>query len=224
MTAHHITLNGVDAVLDPDGALYLPGDGVLVVSDLHFEKGSAHAERGTLLPPYDTRATLARLARAIDAYGPRCVVCLGDSFHDGRAGERIGAEEIDTIVALMRGRSWIWIAGNHDPEPPAHIAGERALEIALGGILLRHEPTPGLNAGEIAGHLHPKAAIVSRGRRVTRRCFASDGQRLVMPAFGAFTGGLNVRHPAFKALFPAPFLAHMLGREKIRTMPSTRLA
>ena len=211
-------------MLDPDGALYLPADKVLVVSDLHFEKGSAHAERGTLLPPYDTRATLARMARVIGVYEPATVVCLGDSFHDGRAGERLGHEEIGAIAALMRGRTWIWIAGNHDPEPPAHLGGERAQEIALGAILLRHEPTPGPSAGEIAGHLHPKAAVVSYGRRVTRRCFAADGERMVMPAFGAFTGGLNVRHPAFKALFPAPFLAHMLGRDKVRPVPSGRLA
>lgn len=224
MADHEITLAGVAAVLDRAGALFLPEDRVLVVADLHFEKGSAHAARGLLLPPYDTRATLDRLARVIAARAAATVICLGDSFHDRGAGERLGADDLEAITALMAGRNWIWISGNHDPETPPQIGGDRAREIALGPLCLRHQPTAGPMRGEIAGHLHPKAAVVRRGRRITRPCFASDGERMILPAFGAFTGGLNVRHRAFAKIFPGPFHAHMLGRDHVRAVPSARLS
>lgn len=210
-------------VADPAGVLYRPEEGLLAVADLHLEKGSAFASRGILLPPYDTAATLARLARLIARYAPRTVVALGDSFHDGGGPARIAAADRDQLAALQRGRDWIWIAGNHDPAPPAGIGGGSAAALALGGITFRHQPREEPAEGEIAGHLHPIARIVQRGRAVSRRCFAADSRRLVMPAFGAYTGGLNVRHHAFARLFPGrAFTAHMLGERRLYAVPGSR--
>ncbi|MGB6795758.1 MAG: ligase-associated DNA damage response endonuclease PdeM, partial [Xanthobacteraceae bacterium] len=191
-----IVLAGVTLIADPAGALYWPEEKLLVAADLHLEKGSAYAARGVLLPPYDTAATLARLARLIERYAPRLVVALGDSFHDGRGPARMVDNSRGALTALQRGRDWVWLAGNHDPDPADNIGGRFADVLALGGLTLRHEPSVDASDGEIAGHLHPLACIVQRGRALRRRCFASDGHRLVMPAFGAYAGGLNVRHRA----------------------------
>jgi hypothetical protein len=184
------------------------------VADLHLEKGSAHAERGALLPPYDTRETLIRLAEAIDRYDPAKVIALGDSFHDARAAERIGADDLEMLAALQGKRDWIWIAGNHDPDPSSEVAGIFAQFISLGPLIFRHEPSG--SRGEIAGHLHPSARINWRGRSVVRRCFAADGERVVMPAFGAYTGGLSIRDRAFSMVFGArEFTAHVLGDRRL---------
>jgi len=199
---------------DPSGALYWPEHGLLVVADLHLEKGSSYAARGQFLPPYDTAATLARLAGLIAHYAPRCVVALGDSFHDGGGPARLSAADRDSLHGLQRGRDWIWITGNHDPEPAAGIGGEFHDTLTLGALTFRHLPTGA--AGDVCGHLHPVARISQRGRAVRRRCFAADGTRMVMPAFGAFTGGLNVRSAAFADLFGTlAFTAHMLGQDRL---------
>lgn len=221
---HRITLCGETAVADLSGALHLPGHDTLVVADLHFEKGSAFAARGVHLPPYDTRSTLFQLERLMERYAPKCVVALGDSFHDGGAGARISDEDAAAIKRLTASTRWIWITGNHDPEPPGGLGGEVHDAFELAPFTLRHIPAQAPAAGEIAGHLHPVAAVVTRGRRQRRRCFATDGTRLVMPAFGAFTGGLNVRHPAFAPIFDGPkFTAWMIGRDRIYPVPSPRL-
>jgi uncharacterized protein len=217
-----ITAAGVELVADVAGTLFWPKQRLLAVADLHLEKGSAFAERGVLLPPYDTAATLARLAQLIARYAPRIVVSLGDSFHDGRGAARLADTDRATLKSLQRGRDWLWVAGNHDPDPPDGVGGRFVRELRLGGLLFRHLPSPGSD-GEIAGHLHPVARVASRGRAVSRRCFASDGRRLVMPAFGAYAGGLNIRDPAFAELFDtSAFTAHMLGQARVYPVAAKR--
>jgi len=210
-----IVVGGNALVADPEGALYWPEEGTLVVADLHLEKGSSYAERGVLLPPYDSAATLARLARLIAQYAPRLIIALGDSFHDGGGPARLADGDRATLRALQRGRDFIWIAGNHDPDPADDIGGEFADLMALGALTFRHEPTAD-GEGEIAGHLHPAARVARRGRSVRRRCFVGDGRRLVMPAFGAYAGGLNVRDRAFADIFARlDFTAHLLGTGRL---------
>jgi uncharacterized protein len=194
--------------------LYWPEHGLLAVADLHLEKGSSYAARGMLLPPYDTAATLERLGRLIAYYAPRCVAALGDSFHDMGGPARLSPGDRDRLNELQRGRDWLWLSGNHDPEPAPNIGGSFCATLTLGALTFRHQPTGA--AGEIAGHLHPVARIARRGRAVSRRCFATDDMRMVMPAFGAFTGGLNVRDAAFADLFGTlSFIAHMLGESRL---------
>jgi uncharacterized protein len=205
-----VLINGTALVVDPGGALYWPHEGVLAIADLHLEKGSSFAKRGVLLPPYDTAATLARLSAVIMRYAPRCVIALGDSFHDGGGPERLADADRTQLRALQVGRDWIWITGNHDPEPAQNIGGQFGGALAIGGLTFRHIPSG--TAGEIAGHLHPVARVSHRGRALSRRCFAADALRMVMPAFGAFAGGLNIRDAAFADLFGTlAFTAHMLG-------------
>jgi DNA ligase-associated metallophosphoesterase len=216
-------VNGEEIELDPSGAAYLPGSATLMVADLHFEKASAFAQRGRPIPPYDTLATLDSLCNVIDRIGPKRVVCLGDSFHDEGAGDRLDPGTVLRFRELTQKLDWVWIEGNHDPEPPDNLGGAIASELDLGRLVLRHLPSPGAAPGEIAGHLHPKAAVRVRGRRVQGRCFASDGIRLILPSFGAFTGGLNVLHAAFTGLFAGPFHAHIIGRRGVRAVPSAKL-
>jgi DNA ligase-associated metallophosphoesterase len=212
-------VHGERVVCDARGVAWFPEMRLLAVSDLHLEKGSRHARRGYMLPPYDTAATLARLAAVIGDYDPTMVVSLGDSFDDIGGAARMPAVYRDQLLALMKGRDWFWVAGNHDPEKPADLPGATVQELGIGGIVFRHEPSAGRLAGEIAGHLHPGARIVQRGRSVRRRCFAADGNRLIMPAFGSFTGALNVLDRAFSNLFcPDNFVAYMLGTDRVYPM------
>jgi hypothetical protein len=218
---HDIAIVGASLHADPAGALYWPEHGLLAVADLHLEKGSSYAARGQFLPPYDTATTLARLARLIAHYAPRCVVALGDSFHDGGGPARLAGADRESLHAMQRGRDWIWIAGNHDPEPAINIGGVFQETLTLGALTFRHLPTG--TAGGVCGHLHPVARIAHRGRAVSRRCFAADKSRLVMPAFGAFTGGLNVRDAAFADLFGTlDFTAHMLGEDRLYAFTAKR--
>ncbi|MFC3726787.1 ligase-associated DNA damage response endonuclease PdeM [Neoaquamicrobium sediminum] len=219
-----IAIAGEVALCDPRGALFFPDMRLLVVSDLHLEKGSAFARRGRLLPPYDTGATLDLLDTVIADHRPATVISLGDSFHDGFGAERMPSIYRDRLLSLMAGREWIWVAGNHDPDAPADLPGVVAGELALGDLRFRHEPLAGAEPGEIAGHLHPGAVVVQRGRAVRRRCFATDGERLVMPAFGAYTGSLNVLDKAYQGLFRwERFFAHMLGTNRVYTVAHHRL-
>jgi DNA ligase-associated metallophosphoesterase len=234
-----ITVAGVALVADLAGALYWPDEGALIVSDLHLEKGSAFAVRGVLMPPYDTAATLEALAGVIARYDARIVIALGDNFHDGGGPARLAATDRTHLHELQRGRDWVWIAGNHDPDPREGIGGVFARALALGPLSFRHEPTEGGAAraisgesfhetlgdttGEISGHLHPAARIHQRGRTQTRKCFATDGERLVMPAFGAFTGGLNIRNAAFLKVFGAlGFTAHLIGQRRLYSFAAAR--
>jgi DNA ligase-associated metallophosphoesterase len=198
------------------GALYWEEEDALLVADLHLEKGAAYAALGMLLPPYDTRATLERLGKAIRAVDPSRVVALGDSFHRAESAKRLVADDLDFLLKLQKGREWYWICGNHDPHLPASIGGTVCATLSIRGLILRHEPSPAPTAREIAGHLHPVARIARRGTVIRRRCFATDGNRLVMPAFGAYAGGLNVLDAAFGPLFLRHRLeAWMMGRADV---------
>jgi len=220
-TAGALTVAGVALVADLAGALYWPEERLLVVADLHLEKGSSFARRGILLPPYDTAATLASLAKLIARYAPRAVAALGDSFHDGGGPARLVPSDRARLAQLQRGRDWIWIAGNHDPHPSAHIGGAFAPSLSLGALTFRHEPAGA--AGEVAGHLHPSARVVWRGRAIVRRCFAADAVRVVMPAFGAYAGGLDIRDRAFVRVFGTRrFTAHVLGERRVYTFSAMR--
>jgi uncharacterized protein len=208
-----VAIKGEGLVADPDGALWWPEESALVVADLHLEKASSLARRGALLPPYDTAATLGSLAKLVMAYDPRLVLALGDSFHDQDGASRLDSTARRVLQKLMAGRDWIWLAGNHDPEPPVGLGGECLRSLELGPFLFRHEPALGPVSGEIAGHLHPVARIRVRGRSIRRRCFATDGKRLILPAFGALAGGLNVLDQAFRTLFSPGLLAALVMGE-----------
>ena len=196
------------------GALWLEAARTLVVADLHFEKGSAFAARGQLLPPYDTRETLNRLEAEVSALAPRRLVFLGDSFHDGGGEARLAASDRARVGALASGRDLIWVVGNHDADGPRGLPGDVVADLALGGLTLTHEPTVGASAGQIAGHLHPCVRVKARGASTRRRCFATDASRLILPAFGAYAGGLNLREAAFAPLFVRAPLAIVLGNGK----------
>jgi uncharacterized protein len=211
-----IHLGGASFIADAMGALYWPEERLLVVADLHLEKGSSYARRRVFLPPYDTAMTLAALAALIARYAPRTIVALGDSFHDVEASERLPAQFRAALRQLQTGRHWVWIAGNHDPHLPDDLEGARHDELAIANIVFRHEPSSAAEAFEIAGHLHPVARVAGRGGSVRRRCFLSDGARCILPAFGAYAGGLNLHDRAFMPLFEGrERIAHVMGRERV---------
>ena len=214
-----LTVNGELCVLRCSGALWLPGRQALIASDLHLEKGSAFAARGQMLPPYDSPATLARLEAEIEALDPRMVVLLGDSFHDSKAVSRMDGAQLARRERLAAGREWVWLEGNHDLDALAgaldQLPGRVVETMALGGLFLIHEPQVEPAPGEVAGHLHPAARVAAYGRGVRRPCFVTDGRRLILPAFGAFTGGLDVRDPAVAGLFVTSPLCAVLGRDKV---------
>ncbi len=217
-------LNGAQLFPDVSGALYWPAERVLVVADMHLEKGSAIAGRtGQLLPPFDSRATLTRLRALVRRHEPKVVICLGDAFHDPRAAQRLGAEEAALIRSLAEGRDWIWITGNHDPEPPSHLGGRGQAELRLGPLVFRHEALPDPQRGEVSGHYHPKASVTVAGQRLSQPCFVTDQRRLVLPAFGTYTGGLDVQSPALRRLFQRDFRVFLLGRDRLHSLPSARL-
>lgn len=202
-------------ICDPLGALFLPDLKLLVVSDLHLEKGAAFARRGMMLPPYDTELTLCLLKTVVDRYRPETVVSLGDSFHDRRGAAEMPGAYRQKLIEIIGKTEWIWITGNHDPDVPDDLPGTTTDEAWISGLCFRHEPRMNCDAGEIAGHLHPSARVVRHGKSVKRPCFATDGHRLLMPAFGVMTGGLDLRHPAVRPLFDhADLTAHLLGKTR----------
>jgi DNA ligase-associated metallophosphoesterase len=205
------------------GALYWESEDTLLVADLHLEKGAAFAARGMMLPPYDTRSTLQRLAACLDHFSPRRVVALGDSFHRSELAGRLSADDREELAALQQGRDWYWILGNHDPDLPESIGGFVCRSLMIGGITLCHQPSLS-RAPEIAGHLHPVARIARRGEGIRRKCFATDGHRLVMPAFGAYAGGLNVLDKAFSSLFHWHLMeAWLTGRTSVYPLQASVL-
>ena len=212
-----LRLEGLDLEPDISGALYVPDYRTLLVADLHLEKGSSFAKRGLHIPPYDTRSTLTALETVIVSRKPERLVSLGDSFHDAKAGERLDANDFVRLRRLCETLDVCWLIGNHDPVLPSGLGGRIASEVALGPLTLRHLPKARLGSDiEIAGHLHPVASISRRGRRVTSRSFVAGSRRLIMPAFGAYTGGLNVSAPEIASLFDAQaFTAWMIGRRSI---------
>jgi uncharacterized protein len=191
----------------------------LIVADLHFEKGSSFARFGQFLPPYDTRATLLRMAEVIGRRAPARVIALGDSFHDPFAAARLPAQELEMLQRLAQSVHMLWITGNHDPHPPASLGGAVMAEWREGGLLFRHEPRCDAERGEVAGHLHPCAKVAKYGHGVRRRAFAADANRIVLPAFGAYAGGLDVGDPAISMLFDGRFHAFMLGEERVYAIP-----
>ena len=214
MTAAPIHIAGERLMLDPDGAVAWPAQRLLAVADLHFEKGSAAAARGSLLPPWDTRATLDRLASMLRRWNPARVVALGDSFHDARGADRMLPADRARLAAMTEATRFTWVLGNHDPTPPEGIGGEHAEELRIGPLTFRHQAV-GADAGDVSGHFHPKASIPTRAAWVTRPCFVADARRLLLPAIGAYTGGLDVCDPAIASLFPRGGRVFLLGRERL---------
>ncbi len=225
--AGEVRLAGIVARLDPSGALWWPAERTLVVSDLHLETGSSWARRRQMLPPYDSFVTLARLEAAVARHRPRRIVSLGDSFHDPFGVERLPAELAGRIAALAAEADLVWVTGNHEGRSVSALPGRTVDVLAVGPLTFRHEPSPALAEGafEVAGHLHPAARVAARGRALRRRCFAGCERRLVMPAFGALTGGLNVTDAAFRALWPdlSAFRAFLMGRSAVFPVPSAAL-
>ena len=212
----HLSVSGHDFQPLVAGALYWEAEDTLLVADLHLEKGAAYAALGMLLPPYDTRSTLSRLGKILDKVDPARVVALGDSFHRSECADNLVADDLAHLTNLQKGRDWYWICGNHDPHLPASIGGTVCATLSISGVTLRHEPSEVASAPEIVGHLHPVARIARRGAVIRRRCFATDGNRLVMPAFGAYAGGLNVLDEVFQPLFLRRQLeAWMMGRHAV---------
>jgi hypothetical protein len=214
VTPAPLHLAGERLLLDPSGVLVWPGAGLLAVADLHFEKGTACAERGRLVPPWDTAATLDRLAHALRRWQPRIVVALGDSFHDTRGPARLQPRDAARLRAMAEATRFIWVCGNHDPCAPEGMAGESVAEFQAGPFTFRHIAKPGAS-GEISGHYHPKAVAPTRATSVERPCFVTDARRIILPAFGAYTGGLDVRDPALRTLFPRGGRVFLLGRERL---------
>ncbi|MFM9850309.1 MAG: ligase-associated DNA damage response endonuclease PdeM [Hyphomicrobiaceae bacterium] len=211
---HRLSLCGKALVADASGALYWPTERTLIVADLHLEKGSSFAARGIMLPPYDTRQTLQRLAEVIDRFAPQHVIALGDSLHDRNASERIDATNLQMLSILQEDRDWTWITGNHDPEIAPVFGGRIAEQLVIGGIRFTHVPGQGRMAPEIAGHMHPAARLSLYGHIIRRPCFVGNSRRLLLPAFGTFTGGLNVLNAAFMPLFGNDGMnVWMLGQE-----------
>ena len=203
----HFSLAGHDLALVDGRALFWPGEQALVVADLHLEKASHFAVRGQMLPPWDSRETLERLGRALAATGARRVYCLGDSFHDAAGPERLEAGAGELLGQLTRAVEWVWITGNHDEgmgAGEATLGGTLCAELRVGGVILRHQALPGETGVEFSGHFHPRHAVLARGRRIARPCAVASETRLILPAFGAFTGGLDASDPAIlAALRPA---------------------
>jgi hypothetical protein len=210
MNGHFFTLAGADLQARASGALWWRERGVLVVSDLHLGKSERIARMGgTMLPPYDTRDTLARLDAEIEKLGPRQVICLGDSFDDRAVAAGLAEETLMWLARLMAGRAWIWIEGNHDPGPVA-LAGTYLAELLLAPLSFRHIARHGA-CGEVSGHYHPKASLSARGRHVTRPCFLYDSDRVILPAFGTYTGGLRCNDSALTGLMRPEALAVLTG-------------
>ena len=219
-----VELGSLALVLDASGVAYVPDENTLLVADLHFEKASSLARRGVYLPPYDTADTLRVLTALIMQYQPKRVICLGDSFHDVKGHERLGHAATQAIKALALGRNWVWISGNHDPKGKGTLPGEACNELDLRGVTLRHEPQFMDGTFEIAGHLHPCARIEQRGRSLRRRCFAANQNQMILPAFGALTGSLNVLDRAYCGMMRAKDAkAVMLGQTAAYAIKANRL-
>jgi DNA ligase-associated metallophosphoesterase len=179
----------------PEGALFWPAHGALLVADLHLEKASWFARFGQMLPPYDSIATLTALERDIDRSGATRLYCLGDSFHDRFGCDRLPADARALLTSMTSQVDWVWITGNHDAGFIDHCGGRIAEEVELDGIVLRHEAVEGDPTPEMSGHFHPKLRLAMKGRSVSRRCFVASATKLILPAYGTLTGGLDAHHP-----------------------------
>ncbi|MGB0682098.1 MAG: ligase-associated DNA damage response endonuclease PdeM [Magnetovibrionaceae bacterium] len=223
MTGFCFDFCGASLEADPSGALIWPAADTLVVADLHFEKATALARAGHLLPPLDSRATLDNLGAVLKRFPAARVICLGDSFHDPGGPGRLSREDRATLAKLMKGRDWIWITGNHDPIQQEALTAEAQTELTDGPLTFRHEAKAGAGPGEVSGHYHPKASLKQRGRRLKGRCFLLDDNRLILPAFGAYTGGLDVTDPAMSGLIGEEARVLLIGRRAVHEIAYARI-
>ncbi|MDT7952662.1 MAG: ligase-associated DNA damage response endonuclease PdeM [Acetobacteraceae bacterium] len=214
-----VAFAGHELLLDPLGGLFWPARNLLAVADLHFEKGTAAAHAGSLLPPWDTAITLGRLGRLIETYRPATVVALGDTFHDRYGFSRMAPADAARLRAWAEHIHFVWVLGNHDPAPAPGLTGTATPCWSHAGLDFCHQARPGHTAPELVGHHHPKACIPTRAGAVTRPCFVVGADRLMLPAMGAFTGGLDVASPAIARLFPAGGRAYLLGQARLFTFP-----
>lgn len=201
---------GEELLLNSGQALYWPRERALLVADLHLEKASFYARFGQLLPPYDSRETLGRVADAVMQTGARRVFCLGDNFHDTDGAARLESHAAGMLEALTRATDWVWVSGNHDlGNVPCGTAID---ELEVAGLILRHEALAGEARPELSGHFHPKLKVTARGRRVVRPCTVASERKLILPAFGALTGGMDAADPAIiAAMQPARAVDALLG-------------
>ena len=210
-----IEFAGLELRLHASGALFIPQYQALLLADMHLEKASHFAMRGQALPPYDTRATLSLLEACIQEFKPERVMTLGDSFHDKHAELRLHEDDAAHLQSLTKQAHFFWITGNHDEILPQNLRGDIINHMALGPLELTHIPTPANGKAQIAGHLHPIAKVQQKARIIRARCFAFSKDRLILPAFGVFTGGLNVRDRAFGQIFPDQFHVQMIGQKAL---------
>lgn len=214
MNSYALSLAGAALKAMSTGALWWPEQALLCISDLHLGKSERIARRGgTQLPPYETQDTLTRLAADLDQTGARTVVCLGDSFDDGAAADALPEAEKRWITQMQAGRRWIWIEGNHDPGP-LDLGGSHMAELALAPLTFRHIAQPGA-LGEVSGHYHPKASVSLRGRTISRAAFIYDSERLILPAYGTYTGGLDTRSDVFAPLLRPEACAVLTGKTAV---------
>ena len=190
-----LSFAGETFVPSPSGAIHWHAQDALLVADLHLEKASWFARLGQLLPPYDSHATLTALEAEVERTGVGRLYCLGDSFHDRFGCDRLPADARAILTHLTSALDWVWIVGNHDPGFADHCGGRIVEEVDVGGIILRHEAEPDDLRPEISGHFHPKLRVSVNGRRISRRCFVASDRKLILPAFGSLTGGLDAHHP-----------------------------
>jgi DNA ligase-associated metallophosphoesterase len=214
-----LSFAGQDLQPLPCGALWWPAESTLFVADLHFEKASHFAAKGWLLPPHATADTVANLIAAIESTGAQRLVCLGDSFHDEAGPERLSDETRRALMTMTRSLDWWWITGNHDEDAAAVLGGRMLAEGRIGPLVLRHEADPADATPELSGHFHPKLVIRHRGRHIARRCFAHGPTKLILPAYGAFTGGLDIADPTLQAALAGPVTALVVDGERLLRFP-----
>ncbi len=214
-----LSFAGETFVPQPCGALFWPARGALLLADLHLEKASFYGVHGQFLPPYDSFDTLTCLIDAVEATRATRVICLGDSFHDTGGAARLPDAALATLRRLAHDLDWLWLTGNHDDGSAGVLGGRVAAEAQIAGIHLRHEAVPGAAEPEISGHFHPKLRLKLRGRRVVRRCFALTPTKIVLPAYGALTGGLDVADPDFARAVGGPLAALVATRARLLRFP-----
>jgi DNA ligase-associated metallophosphoesterase len=210
---------GHDLMALPQGALFWPVRRALLIADLHLEKASWFARLGQMLPPYDSLATLTDLAALVASTGAEEIWCLGDSFHDRFGCERLPERARTLLTGLTGSTSWTWITGNHDAGILDHCGGRIVEEAEVDGLLLRHEADPAEARPELSGHFHPKLRVSHRGRQVSRRCFVATERKLILPAFGALTGGLDAAHPEIVRAVGAPAEALVPVADRLLRFP-----
>jgi DNA ligase-associated metallophosphoesterase len=214
-----LSFAGHDFLADPQGALWWPERRALLVADLHLEKASWYAKLGQFLPPYDSQATLAALTEIVDRTGAERLYCLGDSFHDRFGCDRLPEMARTMLLALTARLDWTWILGNHDPGFADHCGGTLMEEVEVAGLVLRHEADPRDPRPELSGHYHPKLRLQLKGRNVSRRCFVASGAKLILPAFGALTGGLDAGHREITKKVGRPAAALVPVKDRLLRFP-----